>query len=97
MKTIALSAATAPLGEYARDVRKGPLVLTKKGRPVAALVPIDRLNYESFVLSTDPDFIALIERSRARHRAKGGTTSEEVRRTIGIRDKPKAPIKHKSA
>ncbi|GFP20502.1 hypothetical protein HKBW3S03_02005, partial [Candidatus Hakubella thermalkaliphila] len=39
---------------------------------------------ETVSLSTNPQFLALIERSRARQQAEGGISSEEMRRRLGL-------------
>ena len=85
MKTIEMSEATAPLAEYAQEVGKEPLILTVDGRPVAALVPIENADLETVTLSAHPEFLALIERSRARQRAEGGVSGEEMRRRLGLK------------
>ncbi len=85
MKTLELAKATAPLGEYARNVKKEPVVLTSNGKPVAALVAIENADLETVALSTHPEFIALIERSRARQKAEGGLSSQEMRRRLGLK------------
>jgi len=82
MRTLEMSKATAPLAEYARDVNKEPMILTIGGRPVAALVPIENADLETVTLSTHPQFLALIERSRARQKAEGGISSTEMRRRL---------------
>lgn len=87
MKKIELAKATAPLAEYAQDVGKEPVVLTVAGRPVAALVSIKNADWETVALSTAPQFLALIKRSRARSRAEGGISSAELRRRLAIRPK----------
>jgi prevent-host-death family protein len=66
VKTVDLSAASGSLSEYAKKARKEGLVLTRRGRPVAMIVPIDSSDVESLSLGTNPDFLAIIERSRAR-------------------------------
>ncbi len=43
---------------------------------------------ESFVVSNDPGFVAMIERSRARYKPGTGIPLAEVMRTLGI--KPRA-------
>jgi len=85
MKTLEMAKATAPLAEYARDVSKEPVILTVDGRPVAALVPIENADLETVALSTHPQFLALIERSRARQKAEGGISSENMRRRLGLK------------
>jgi antitoxin (DNA-binding transcriptional repressor) of toxin-antitoxin stability system len=84
MKTLELAQATAPLAEYAQDVGKAPLILTVGGKPIAALVSIENADLETTTLSTHPKFLALIERSRTRHKAKGGISAEEMRRRLGL-------------
>ncbi len=90
MKTIELQKATASLAEYSQDVTNGPLIVTKKGKPVAALVSIQQLDLEALSLGANPDFLAIIKRSRARQTAEGGLSSEEMRRRLGIKRARKA-------
>ncbi len=63
MKTVEFADATLPLSDYTRKVKKEPFIITKEGKPVAALVSISNADVESVSLSSDPKFIALIERS----------------------------------
>ena len=85
MKTVELGKATASLAEYARRARREPVVLTVGGKPVAVLVVIKNADLETAALSTDPKFVALIERSRARLKAEGGLSSDEMRRRLGAK------------
>jgi prevent-host-death family protein len=79
MKVIETTNATATLAEYAAEIESGPVIVTNQGKPVAALVPIENADLESISLSTNPDFIALIERSRARLKSEGSIPSDEMR------------------
>jgi len=83
MKVIEKDKATGTLGAYAAEVGNGPVVVTDQGKPVAVLVPIENADLETVALSTNPQFIELIERSRARGRVEGLITSEEMRRRFG--------------
>ena len=85
MKTIEVTEATAPLGEYAKNIDGEPVILTVKGKPVAALVPIESTDLESVTLSTDPEFLTLIERSRIRQKSEGGISSAEMRLRLGLK------------
>jgi antitoxin (DNA-binding transcriptional repressor) of toxin-antitoxin stability system len=80
MKVIEREKATEPLAAYAAEVGNGPVVVTDQGKPVAVLVPIENADLETVALSTNRQFMKLIERSRARVRAKGGISSAEMRR-----------------
>ena len=86
MKIIDLTEATETLATYAAEVAQEPVIITVAGKPVAALVAIENADLETVSLSTNPDFLALIERSRARHQAEGGRSSAELRRRFGLRD-----------
>ncbi len=84
MKTLELVQATAPLVEYAQQLSREPVILTVDGKPVAALMSIEDTDWETVALSTHPQFLALIERSRARQRAEGGISSTEMRRRLRL-------------
>ena len=64
MKTIALSTASRSLAEYASELNDEVVLLTKRNRPIAAIVPLRNVDRETLALSTHPGFLALIERSR---------------------------------
>ena len=80
MKVIEQAQATDSLADYAAKIDSGPVVVTRHGQPVAALVPIENADMETVSLSTNRGFLDLIERSRARVRAEGAISPEEMRR-----------------
>lgn len=82
MRVIELSEARGTLAEYAEKVQDEPLVITQDGKPVAMLAAVDDMDLESISLSTNPDFLALLERSRASLREHGGIPSSEMRRLL---------------
>ena len=55
-----------------------PFVITRKGKAVAALIPMTDEDVESLSLSLDPAFIEIIERSRASITQDGGISLEEM-------------------
>jgi len=83
MKTLEIAKAKGSLSRYAREASREPLVITRRGRPVAVVVPIRGVDLEDLALTTNSDFIALIERSRASFKATGGISLEEMRRRYG--------------
>ncbi|MCI0438885.1 MAG: type II toxin-antitoxin system Phd/YefM family antitoxin [Chloroflexi bacterium] len=85
MKILEVSDATAPLSEYIRGIEDEPVIVTVKGKPVAAIVSIENADIETASLSANPRFLALIERSRARLRERGGISSEDMRRKFNSR------------
>jgi len=66
MKTVEIGDATQPLADYISGVQTEPLVITDHGSPTAVILPLACTDLETVALSTNPDFIALIERLRAR-------------------------------
>ena len=88
MKKLELSEATDSLAKYAQAIENEPVIVTDNGRPVAALLPIENADWETVTLSSDPRFLALIERSRTRQHAEGGISSEAMRRRL---KKPSSP------
>jgi antitoxin (DNA-binding transcriptional repressor) of toxin-antitoxin stability system len=88
MRTVEISEAADSLPEYGRGKRGETWVLMRRGRPVAAVVPLDDEDYFSMRLANNPRFIALIDRSRASYKATGGVSLAEMRRKYGV-PKPK--------
>ncbi len=86
MKTIEVKKATLPLSDYTKKVSKEPVIVTVKGKPIAALVGISNADIETVSLSNNPQFLNLIERSRSRQKSEGGFSTEEMRRRL---EKPK--------
>jgi antitoxin (DNA-binding transcriptional repressor) of toxin-antitoxin stability system len=88
MKSVEIGQATRALCDYTREAHGETLVVTRRGRPVAAVVPLRGVDMESLALATNPDFVGLIERARARYKATGGVSLEEMRRRWGAASKP---------
>ena len=93
MKALGIKQATAPLADYVRTVGEGPVIVSVKGKPVAALVSLENADWETVRLSSHPEFLALIERSRTRQQREGGISSSELRRRLGIRQAKQARTK----
>jgi hypothetical protein len=59
-----------------------PAAVLYDGRPVAVLLPVDGSDLETVSLSLNPQFLAILERSRARQIAEGGVSAEEMQRRL---------------
>ena len=80
MKKIELTEATKPLAEYVKEMDGMSLMIMYKGVALAALVPMDNADYESVALGSDPEFIAILEKSRTSVREGRVYTTEEMRK-----------------
>ena len=84
MKTVEIADAKQTLGEAARGVRDEPVVLTEDDKPMAVLLSIGNADMETVSLSSNPRFLAMIERSHIRQQLEGDLSPDEVRRRLGL-------------
>lgn len=84
MTRVELRDATGSLSEYTRKARKGPVVVTRRGRPVALLRVVSDAEWEDFVVSSSPAFRRIIERSRKDYEARGGVALEQIEREFAL-------------
>ncbi|MBC6421425.1 MAG: hypothetical protein GDA38_07590 [Hormoscilla sp. SP12CHS1] len=82
MRKVEISEAEAPWAEYVQD--REPIVLTRDGQPVAAVVPIQGIDLETLMVSVNPNFIDIIQRSRQSQKEHGRIFLEDVRQELGI-------------
>ena len=84
MTRVELKKATAPLSEYAEKARKDPVIVLRKGKPFAAVVPLRTVDEETVALGTNRKFLKVIKRSRARVKKEGAVPAAELRRRLGL-------------
>jgi PHD/YefM family antitoxin component YafN of YafNO toxin-antitoxin module len=82
MKAIQLPKELQPFVEVIEAAGEEPLVFTEKQRPVAMLVSLRKVDRESLALSTNPEFLRIIERAREEIQAGQTTSLEEVERKL---------------
>ena len=82
MKAIQLPRELQPFVEFAEAGGEEPLVFTEKKRPVAMLVSLRKVDWESLALSTNLEFLRIIETARKEIRAGQTTSLEEVERKL---------------
>jgi hypothetical protein len=75
------------LPDLAELVRTGTVILTRKGKPLAAVKDLSNSDWECVSLANNPRFLELIEDSRRSYREAGGVTLDEVRKELGLRSK----------
>jgi PHD/YefM family antitoxin component YafN of YafNO toxin-antitoxin module len=82
MKTIKLSSASRSLAEYAKELDDQIVVVTDRNRPVAAVVPLKNVDRESLALSSHPEFLEIVAKSRRQFAAGKTVSLEEMRRAV---------------
>ncbi len=87
MKRIALEETDLTVPDLARLAKNGLVILTRKGKPLAAVRDVSGTDWESVSLANNPKFISLIEASRRSYRDKGGISLEEVRKQFGLKQR----------
>jgi antitoxin (DNA-binding transcriptional repressor) of toxin-antitoxin stability system len=88
VRKIKLSQATRSLAEYAADLGDEIVILTEGNKPVAAIVPIKETDRESLVLSGHPEFLRLVERSRAEFREGRTLSLEDMKQAFPAKRSP---------
>ncbi|MEQ8973100.1 MAG: hypothetical protein RIE73_22190 [Coleofasciculus sp. C1-SOL-03] len=76
------SDCVASLADYVRSLGREPAIAGFEGKPVAVLVAT--ADIETVSLSSNTQFLDIIERSRQQQKAGKVVNSEEVRKTLGL-------------
>ncbi|NEQ67807.1 MAG: hypothetical protein F6K21_20320 [Symploca sp. SIO2D2] len=81
---IDIAQASATVADYTSNLTEEPVIISNDGQPITALITLENIDMETISLSTNPKFIALIERSRARRRSEGGISNSQMRYRLGL-------------
>lgn len=84
MKAMKLPKEIQSFLDVAETAEQETLVFTKKKRPVAALVSLRRVDRESLALSTNPQFLRIIESARKEVRAGKTISLEALEKKFGV-------------
>ena len=84
MKAMKLPKELQSFLKVAETTEEETPVFTEKKRPVAALVSLRKVDRESLALSTNPEFLRIIETARKEIRAGKTTSLEALERKIGV-------------
>jgi PHD/YefM family antitoxin component YafN of YafNO toxin-antitoxin module len=82
MKTIKLASASRSLAEYAKELDDQIVVVIDRNKPVAAVVPLRNVDRESLALSSHPEFLEIIAKSRRQFAAGKTLSLDEMRRAV---------------
>lgn len=84
MTRVELQDATGSLSDYTRRARKSPVVVTRRGKPVALLRVLTDEDWEDYVVSTSPTFQRILKRSLRSYNKSGGIPLEDIEREFGL-------------
>ena len=85
MKFIAMRELRNNTSEVLRLLAKEDVVVTRNGKPAAALVYLDEDLLDNFVLAHHPTLLKEVEAARREYKKKGGVDHETMKRRIGRR------------
>jgi prevent-host-death family protein len=78
MKIAPIAEIKAHLSAYLKESEKGPVIVTKNGKPVAVLLGVtDEEEIERLVLAYSPKFQAVLARGRQQIQETGGIAHED--------------------
>jgi hypothetical protein len=85
MKLVPVEGNKKSIAELAQMAKAGPIILTRRGKPMAAIKDLSGKDWESLSLANNPQFMAIIESSRRSYRLKGGIGIDQVRKELGLK------------
>jgi hypothetical protein len=97
MKVVPVEKTDLTLPELAEMAKAGPVILTRKGEPLAAIKDLSGSDWESVSLANNPQFLALIEESRRSYREEGSIGIDALRKELGLRPKPRGAKRKKKS
>ncbi len=87
MKVVPIYEVKEKLSRFVRELVDEPVLITRNGKPCAALVSVREDNLEAFLLAHHPRFMALIDRSYAHAKKHGGVPFSKVAAKVKRRNR----------
>jgi prevent-host-death family protein len=92
VKVVSEADMKAQPGTYLKEVEAGPVVVTRKGKPVAVLLAVkDEDDLESLLLGHSAPLQAILQRSRQQVRAGAGVSHDTFWQDLSDGAPPPAP------
>lgn len=82
MKTVEISTASKSLSDYAKQLDNEIILLTSHKKPIAAIVSLKNADAESLSLSSHPEFMKIIQKSRKNFKTGKKLTLREMKREV---------------
>lgn len=87
MKIAPLAEVKARFSAYLKESEEGPVIVTRNGKPVAALIAIeDEDELERLILAYSPKFQSLLRSAKEEIRVSGGIPHEDFWQNAVMRD-----------
>jgi len=78
MKIATVAKVKTGFNSYLKECREGPVIVTKNGRPVAALISVsEEEELERLILAHSPKFNRLLDAASQRIQKTGGISHED--------------------
>jgi prevent-host-death family protein len=92
VKVATQNEVAADFAEYVRATKKGPVVVTSKGKPVAVLLRSEsEEDLERLLMGHSPALQAILEAARKRFRQGGGIPHEKFWKEVEAENAAKKP------
>src|SRR5437588_12896392 len=92
MKIASVADVKAKLSAYLKETKRGPVIVTRNGKPVAVLPAVtDEDELERLVLAHSPKFQAILEKSRRQIDETGGIAHDVFWREVEAESREDAP------
>jgi prevent-host-death family protein len=86
MRVASVSAVKAKFGAYVKASRKSPVVITERGKAVAAIIPVlNEEDLERILMAYNPKLRAILNASKAQIKAGLGIPEDEFWRRVDAR------------
>lgn len=82
MKFIAMRELRNNTSKILDQLAKEDIVVTRNGKPAAALVRLDEDLLEEFILAHHPTFLGEVEAARGEYRERGGIDHGEMKKRV---------------
>jgi hypothetical protein len=96
MKLIPLEKTALTLPEAAEMAKGDLVILTRNGKPLAAIKHLSEADWEALALENNPQFQALIADVRRSFQENGGVRIEDFRKELGLPAKPRSRPRKKA-
>ena len=82
MKFVAMRELRNNTSRLLDSLAKDDVVITRNGKPAAAMVRLDEATLEEFILARNPKFVRELGAARKEFRKKGGISHKEMKKQI---------------